>query len=479
MASELKEKAAKGLLWGALSNGSMQLLNLIFGVVLARLLTPADYGMVGMLSIFSLIASSLQESGFTAALANRPKIEHRDYNAVFWFSSAVSITIYILLFIAAPWIAKFYGDPALTPLARYSFLSFVISSFGTAHSAYLFRSLMVKQRTISMVVALSISGIVGITMAYQGYSYWSIATQTLVYIACTTIGFWYFSPWRPTFRPDMRPLGDMLRFSVKLLLTNIVNNVNNNLFSVILGRFYSAREVGNYNQGNKWNGMCVQLINGMVSGIAQPTFNQAGNEEQRQQRVFRKMLRFTAMVSFPCMFGLAFVAPELITVALGVKWMDSAMLLRILAMGGAFWPITTLYSNFIVARGHSSVILYNTLALTTTQLIVAMLLIPYGIATMVMVYCTVNVVWLLVWQYFLQREIHLGVMTVLRDMTPYLTVAATAIVLSHFATVAIHNTVLLLIAKVVITALLYVGILWLAGSIMLREAVGYILHRKK
>ena len=200
----LKDKTAKGLFWGGLSNGIQQLLNLFFGIFLARLLSQEDYGMVGVLSIFSLIATALQESGFTAALANRKEIKHEDYNAVFWFSSLTGLSLYLILFTCAPLIAFFFKTPELTPLARYSFLGFLISSTGIAHSAYLFRSLMVKQRAMASVIGLLLSGTTGITLAYLGFSYWGIATQSLVYIATTTCCYWYFSPWRPTFRFNFR-----------------------------------------------------------------------------------------------------------------------------------------------------------------------------------------------------------------------------------------------------------------------------------
>ena len=167
----LKEKTAKGLFWGGFSNGIQQLLNLLFGIFLARLLTPSDYGMVGMLAIFSLIASSIQESGFTAALVNKKEVTHNDYNAVFWFNAAISLSLYLLLFLCAPLIADFYYTPELTPLARYSFIGFFIASLGISHSAYLLRNLMVKQRALSSVIGLTVSGITGVTLAYFGFSY--------------------------------------------------------------------------------------------------------------------------------------------------------------------------------------------------------------------------------------------------------------------------------------------------------------------
>ena len=256
----LKEKTAKGLFWGGFSNGIQQLLNLAFGIFITRLLDPADYGMVGMLAIFSLIASSIQESGFTAALVNKKEVTHSDYNAVYWFNAAISLFMYLLLFLCAPLIADFYNTHELTPLARYSFIGFFIASLGISHSAYLQRNLMVKQRAISSVTGLVLSGVTGVTLAYFGFSYWGLATQSIVYVFVTTACYWHFTRWRPTLQINFAPIKEMFGFSGKLLVTNVFNHINNNLFSVILGKFYSEQEVGYYSQANKWCSMGQQFI---------------------------------------------------------------------------------------------------------------------------------------------------------------------------------------------------------------------------
>lgn len=295
----LKEKTAKSLLWGGLSNSIQQLLNLFFGIFLARTLSRADYGMVGMLSIFSLIASSLQESGFTAALTNKKEIRHEDYNAVFWFSVGMGTTLYIVLSCCAPLIAAFYNTPELTSLARYSFLGFFISSLGVAQSAYMFRNLLVKQRSIAMMSALAISGTVGVLLAVNGFSYWGIATQNIVYVSVLTILYWFYSPWRPSFHFDFRPIKSMLSFSSRLLITNIFGHINYNILSVVLGKYYSGQAVGDFNQANKWNYMGYSVIVGMINGVAQPVLVNVSDDTERQKRVFRKMLQLHSLYQFP------------------------------------------------------------------------------------------------------------------------------------------------------------------------------------
>ena len=475
----LKDKTAKGLFWGGLSNGIQQLLNLFFGIFLARLLTPADYGMVGMLTIFSALASILQEGGFISALTNRKKTEHKDYNAVFWFSSLAGLSMYLILFFCAPLIAWFFETPELTSLARFTFLGFLISSTGIAHSAYLFRTLMVKQRAMASVIGLLLSGTTGITLAYLGFSYWGIATQSLVYIATTTCCYWYFSPWRPTFHFDFSPLKSMFTFSSKLLITNIFTHIHNNVFSIILGKFYTIPDVGNYNQANKWNYMGHSFINGMVSSVAQPVLAQVSNDKERQLRVFRKMMRFTCFISFPAMFGLSFVAPELITITITDKWAESAKILQLLCISGAFIPVINLCSNLLISKGKSNIYMWNTISLVIFQLFVMLLCHPYGIHTMIIIYVAINISWLLIWHHFVQKEISYSLNSLIKDITPFLLITSGAIAISYFCMEDCDNIYLKFAGEIGIVAILYLSTMWATGSQTFKESLYYLLKRKK
>lgn len=477
MEESLKSKTAKGIFWGGMSNGLQQLLNLVFGIFLGRLLSPSDYGMVGMLTIFSLIAGSLQESGFTAALANRKEVTHRDYNAVFWFSVLISGTLYLCLFLAAPAIAHFYNTPELTPLARYSFLGFFISSLGTAHFAKLFREMKVKQRTIASFTALCISGVLGVALAFLGYSYWGIATQNLCYILVTTCFFWHYSNWRPTLQLDFGPIREMIGFSCKILATNIFNHINNNVFSVILGKFFDEKAVGYYNQGNKWNTMGQNLITGMVNGVAQPVLAQVQNDRERQLRVFRKMLKFTGFIAFPVMLGLSIISEELITILITDKWIKSAEILRILCIGGAFMPITNLYSNLVISKGKSNIYLYNTICVSVLQLCSLLLLYPLGIQTMLYMYVTINICWLLVWHYFVKKAIGYGYLQALGDLLLPLIVAGIVMVQAYYIGTFIPDIYLRMLTKIGVAALFYILYMW--RSPILKETLEFLLKKKR
>ena len=475
--TSLKEKTAKGLFWGGFSNGIQQLLNLGFGIVLARLLDASDYGMVGMLTIFSAIAAALQEGGFISALTNRKETLHKDYNAVFWFSLMCSTTIYILLFFAAPLIADFYDTPELIPLSRLSFLGFVISSMSIAPRAYLFKNLRIKDTTVISISSLIVSGIVGITLAANGFAYWGIALQSISFITVMTILNFYFSHWRPRFRFDFTPIKEMIGFSSKIIITNIFTIINNNLFSVLLGKFYSEREVGNFTQANKWNGMGHTTITGMINGIAQPVFTRVADDKARQLAVFRKLLRFTAFISFPAMFGLALIANEFIVIAVTAKWQACVPIMQILCIWGAFVPITYMYSNLLISKGKSNLFMWNTIAQSLVQLTMLLCTISQGILVMAVIYTVINIGWLLIWHYFVNKQIHITLWEVMKDITPYLLISGGVIGTSYFLTIGFHNLYVLLILKIGIAVSLYVFIMWIGKSVIFFESVQFI--RKK
>jgi O-antigen/teichoic acid export membrane protein len=270
----------------------------------------------------------------------------------------------------------------------------------------------------------------------------------------------------------------MLSFSSKMLATHIFNHLNNNLFSIILGKFYSEKEVGYYNQANKWNYMGHSLINGMLNGIAQPVLAQVSNDKNRQLRVFRKMVQFSAFVSFPAMFGLSLIAPELISITITNKWIPSAHILQLLCIGGAFIPIINLYSNLIISKGKSNIYMWNTITLGIIQLIIIFLIHSHGLYTMIISYLFINITWILIWHYFIYKEITYKLSSLLYDIMPFFCTATISTVASHYLTNTISNIYLLFICKIAITCILYISIIWLSGSQTFKECISYIKHNQ-
>ncbi|MBQ9576521.1 MAG: lipopolysaccharide biosynthesis protein [Muribaculaceae bacterium] len=475
----LKQKTAQGLFWGLMSSGGMQLLNLVIGIFLARLLSPEEYGIVGMLAIFTLIAVNLQDSGFGVALINVKDIKHNDYNSVFWFSIGVSLSMYLLLFLCAPLIAAFFHQPCLTSLSRFIFVSFIFAALGISPNAVLVRSLRIKEKAIISITALFVSGAVGVTMAYHGYSYWSLATQQVLYNAVTCVGRYYFARWWPTLKVDFTPVKQMFAFSYKVLITSIMSTVSNNVLTVIFGRLFPATAVGNYTQANKWNTMASSLVSGTVSQITQPVLVRVVDDKERMCRVFGKIMRFTAFMAFPAMFGLAMVAPEFILLTITDKWVDSIPLLQILCLGGAFLPLFTVYQNLFLSLGKSDI--YMWLNIGQIAIVIATVLACHslGFTAMVIGFAAINVVWLFVWQMFASRMVGYRLLTMLRDIVPFMLISLAVMVVTYWVTCAIGDLRLLLVARILVAALLYGLTMKLSRARIFEECIDFIRNRNK
>lgn len=475
----LKEKTAKGLFWGGMNNGVQQLIGLVFGIILGRLLSPDDFGMIAMITIFSVIAIELQSSGFKTALANIEHPTDNDYNSVFWFNIVVSLCIYVILFFCAPLIAKYYHQPALTPLCRYVFLGFVFSSFGQAQSAYLYKNLRTKQQAKAGMTAIIVSNIIGAVMAWKGFSYWSLATQSIVYVLVCTLMYWHYSDWRPKWHFDAEPIKRMFPFSCKIMFSAIFTQVNNQILNILLGRYYTARDAGNYNQAYQWDYKCFNLLQGMVQTVAQPVFVDLKSDGERQLRAMRKLIRFTAFLSFPLLFGFGMVSHEFIVTAIGEKWSTSASYLQLLCIAGAFMPINTLLYNMIISKGRSDTYMWNTLALGLCQLVLMLVLYPYGVRTMIIGYVILNICWLFVWHYAVQRLTGYRLLSLLKDIAPFALCALGTMLLTAFITRGIQNLVLLLIVRVVLAVVIYYIVMRVAGAQILKECMQFLLSKTK
>ena len=477
----LKQKTARGLFWGFLSSGGMQLLNLIIGIFLARLLSPGEYGIVGVLAIFTLIAGNLQDSGFGVALVNIKDIKHNDYNSVFWFNIGVSLLLYVVLFFSAPLIASFFRQPCLLSLSRFIFLGFIFSATSIVPNAVLTRALRVKEKAIVSLLALLISGCVAVVMAFNGFSYWSLATQQVLYNVVICVGRFYCARWLPSLHVDFTPVKRMFSFSYKVLITAILTTINNNVLTVIFGRLFPAQAVGNYYQANKWNTMANQLVSNTLSQVAQPVLTRINDDTGRQRRVFAKMLRFTAFLAFPAMFGLALVAPQLILITIGDKWVDCIPLLQILCLSGAFIPFYTLYQNLFLSLGKSDTFMWLSISQIAIILLTVFVCRPLGITAMVIAFACINILWLLVWQHFLSRLIGYRFSSMMRDLMPFLLISLLVMAATYAVTMPISNIYLLMCVRIIVAVLLYVLVMKLSGAKIYAECVGYfsdLLRRK-
>jgi O-antigen/teichoic acid export membrane protein len=477
--STLKQKTAKGLFWGGISNGLQQLIGVVFGICLARILNIDDYGMVGILAIFTGIATTIITSGFLVALTNKQDANHEDFNAVFWLLFFAVFIIYIILFFCAPLIAGYFEQPELLNLSRFLFLGFFFGGIGTVSYTVMLKKLMAKQMAIIEITAQIISLTIGIVLALKGFAYWALAIQSVIYILLCTIIRFVIAPWRPTLEINFSPLKPMIPFSAKLIITSVFTQINTNVFSIIFGKFYSIEQVGIYNQGQKWMWMGYQFIGGMIGYVAQPVLVHVNEDKSRQLAVLRKMIRFGAFISFPLMLGLAFVGKEFILIAIGEKWLKSVPFLQLFCLWGAVGFLSTLYVNFIYTSGKLNLYMFGTLTIGLMQLLVVFLMYPYGIFPMVIGYICMFFVGLMIWQYYVSKLIGLRLKYVLKDILPYLVITVGCFSVTWLLTKNILNVYCLFAAKITVFGLLYIFTMKISKSVMFKESIDFLLKFMK
>lgn len=454
--NSLKKKTAKGLLFGGFSNVLQQIIGFLFGILLNRyFITEEDQGKIAVVLIFPLIATAFQESGFVVGLINKKNIQHKDYNAVFWCSLMISTFMYFILFIAAPYIANFYNNPELVSLYRFQFLSLWFGSLSVAHNAYLYKNLMVVERSKVMLLALILSSLIGLIFAYQGFAYWSLAIQTVAYTVLSSSLFFYYSNFRPSLKIDFSPLKDIYKFSSKILITNVFIHINNNIYAAVLGRFFPEKLIGNINQASKWNNMGQSVITNMINNVLQPVLNQMHDDRERQVRVFRKILNFTAFVAFILLFGLATVAEDFIRITLTEKWIKTASYLRILCIGGAFATINNVFSNLILTKGKSSIYMYNIISFGVLQFTILMLCKDWGIEPAMVIITTLNVIWVFVWTIIIQKYIAFSISNLFKDVFTYVILAGLACYTGYWISQIFDNMYLRFISCIFSSGSLY------------------------
>jgi len=380
----------------------------------------------------------------------------------------------------APLIARSFTSPVSHPYRALCFLAFIFSSLGIAPNAYLARHLMIKEKTYIVLIALCVSGIVAIIMAFNEFGYWALAWQQVIYNLMVMLGRFVFTRWHPTLHVNFAPIRQMFGFSVKVLVTTILNTISNNVLTVILGRMFPETAVGNYYQANKWNTMANSLVANTVNQVAQPVLTQITDEDDRQQRVFRKLLRFTAFLSFPAMFGLALIAPQFILIAIKDKWIDCVPLLQILCISGAFMPFYTAYQNLFLSRGRSDVYMWlsaGQIALIVTAVLACRHL---GITAMVIAFAVITILWLTTWQLMARRLTGIRFSQVAHDILPFMVIAAVVMAITYLVTMWLDNIYLLLIARVAIAGTLYFLIMKSLHVTILEECLQFAKsHSKK
>lgn len=354
MTSTLKNKAVSATIWSAIDIFARQIVNFGITLILARLLTPVDYGTVGLLSIFIGVATVFINSGFTSALVQRQEVSDVDLSSVFYFNIFAALIISILLCFAAPWISSFYNLPILTPLTRLMAITLFIGSLGSIQSTLLTKELNFRRQCAISLVSVVLSGVSAIVLAWHGYGVWSLAFSTLIATCATTILLWILNSWRPSLSFSFNSIRQLFRFGSYLLFSGLLDTIFSRMNTLFIGKFYSARDLGYYSRADGTQQLPTGLLAGIIGRVAFPIFAAAHQDKELLRSGLRKAITTIMMLNIPMMFGMAVTARPLVFVIFGEQWLPCVPYLQILCLGGIFWPLHVLNLNVLIAQGHSN-----------------------------------------------------------------------------------------------------------------------------
>lgn len=479
MAESLKKKTVKGTIWSALERFSVQGIQFVVMIIMARILTPADYGLVGMLTVFIAVSQSLVDSGFSQALIRKLDRSETDNSTVFYFNIVVGAVLYFVLFICAPLIAKFYSEPLLVPLTRLISLSVFINSFVVVQRAILTIEIDFKTQAKATLVSAVVSGAVGISMAYTGFGVWALVWLQLTSISFNVGLLWIFSKWRPKWIYSWKSFRELFGFGSKLALSGIINTLYNNISILIIGKVFKASDLGYYTRAYQFASFPSSNISGIIQRVTYPVLCTIQNDDDRLRNVYRRFLRLSAFLVFPLMIGLAAVAHPFINLVLTEKWSFTAELLPIVCLGMMWIPIHSINLNLLQVKGRSDLFLRLEIWKKIIGIVLLCITIPLGLKALFWGNFASSIICLIINTYYTGELIQVGFFKQLHDLIPSLvyslSMGAIVIVLIHF----LPSDSLRLLIGISFGIIYYLGITKLTGSSDLRELLSLIDSKKQ
>ncbi len=472
---DVKAKVVSGLAWRFSERLAAQGVQFVVSVILARLLMPEDYGILALITVFISIASIFVESGLGSALIQKLDADAVDFSTAFYFNVAVAAVVYLLLFVLAPAISIFYGEPQLTPVLRVLGITLIIGGINGVQQAYVSRHMQFRRFFFSTIIGTVISAFVGIVMAYRGMGVWALAAQNLTNRCIDTAVLWFTVKWRPIPAFSLCKMKGMYRFGWKLLASSLINTVYNNLFSLIVGKAYTSSDLAYYNRGNHIPSLMITNINSSIQSVLFPVFSKSQGEKTRLKAMVRRSIVTSSFLILPMMAGLAAVAVPLTQLLLTEKWLPSVPFMRYCCFIYSLWPIHTANLQAITALGRSDVFLKLEIGKGIIGIAVLLVTLPLGLPAMMIGQCFTTVAASVLNAAPNKRLLDYGYLEQLKDILPTLGLSAFMGVAVWALSFFEWNNWLLLAAQVGAGVIIYIS-----GAILFKmDSFYYILNTVK
>lgn len=477
MAETLKQQTKKGLYWTFFNQFANYGMNFCIGIVMARLLSPSDYGITALPAVFMAVAGILQSGGLSDALVRKTDFREEDLSTSFYYSIAVGIVMYLTLFFSAPWIADFYDTPVLVPLLRVTALSFLWGPLNSAQNVILKRRLDFKTPTKISLSTRVFSACVGIVLAYMGYGLWALVISGVLSSLLTVILNWFAVRWVPHTGWSKNSFKYLWGYGNKIMLSWGLSALYDNITPIFVAKFYSPADLGVYNRAQGYAAMPSQQVNGVIQGVTFPVLSKMQNDNEALARNYRRILRTTAFIVFPLMMMLSALARPLVLTLITAKWEACIILLQIICFSMMWYPIHSINLNLLMVKGRSDLFLRLEIIKKVIGVCILAITLPQGL--IIFCYGTIvsSMISLIINTYYTGKLIKVGYWRQMKDLIPTLTLSFLLLGSIHFTNSLISNLYLQIICGGIVGFIVYVS-----GAILFKfeelNDVKYMLKRK-
>ncbi len=455
--SSIAAKSVKGIAWSAIERFSLQGVRFLIGIVLARLLSPSDFGLIGMLSIFLSISQTFIDCGFSNALIRQKETTGKDYSTAFLVNFLISLIAFIILFVSAPFVATFYAMPELKSILRWVSLTLVINAMFTVHKTRLTRSVDFKTQSKASLASAVLSGIFGIYLAYAGFGVWSLVAQSICNAILNLLLLTILLKWFPKPSFYKKSFNELFRFGSKILIASLIHSVYSNLYNIVIGKRYSASDLGYFTRADHLGKFPSTNFTSIMARVTLPILSQLQNDPEKLKNIYEKYLKTSCFIVFPMMFGLVALASPTITLLLGEKWNSSVILLQILCMGFMFDPVCSINLNLLYVKGRSDLVLRLEVIKKTIAIGILITSSFFGIQWMCVGSACYGIIAMLLNTRYTGRFIGLNTLQQILQIAPYYLLSLLMTAVIFIVTEKLPTDWLKLIVGLLLGATLYLG----------------------
>lgn len=455
----LRQKTISGITWSIIDNAYTQVVTFVVGIILARLLEPKDFGLIGMIMIFIAISQIFVDSGFSQALIRKRDCTEKDYNTVFYFNLALSILFYTILFFLADLISSFYNQDELTNIIKIMGLCVILNGLGIVQSAQLTKEINIKIQTKISIIANTFSGALSICLAYIGFGVWSLVWRILLNNAIKIFLLWMYHKWRPRLIFSISSLKDLFGFGSKLLVSGLINTIFENIYYLVIGKYFSAQQLGYYTRALTFANIPSVNINGVIQRVSYPILAKIQDDMSLLKTGFKKLIKNTMFITFVLMLIMAAIAKSLILTLIGNKWLQSVIYLQLLSFALMLYPLHSLNLNMLNVKGRSDLFLKLEIIKKIFVIPVIVLGIILGIIPMLIGMIIHSFVCYLLNSFYAGLFIKYSVGEQIKDIAPSFILAAVVAILIFIPTLFIETIpVVMLLGQLILAAFLVITI---------------------